>query len=78
MIEQWLKTKTTVAEVETKYGWGNNQYDRWEQLKTQLSDRDELWEYSSPPETWRTLSGREGIALVRNGEVIFAIVTRMS
>ena len=78
MIEQWLQTKTTVAEVEARYGWGNNQHDRWEQLKSCITNDDELWEYCSPPETWHALAGREGIALFRNGDVVFSIVTVMS
>jgi hypothetical protein len=73
MIEQWLKTRITVAEVEAKYGWSSNQLDRWEQLKTQLPDNDELWECASPPETWRALAGREGVALVSDGKAIFAV-----
>ena len=78
MIEQWLQTRTTVAEVEARYGWGSSQHDRWEQLKDGMMDGDELWEYCSPSETWRSLAGRQGIALVRNGDVVFAIVTMMS
>jgi hypothetical protein len=39
---------------------------------------DELWAFSSPPETWQHLCGRAGIALVRNGEVIEAMTTMMN
>ncbi len=39
---------------------------------------DELWFFSTPPETWETKAGRGGIALTRDGEVIYAIITMMN
>jgi hypothetical protein len=39
---------------------------------------DELWEWSSPPPTWRFKMGRGGVALVRNGRVIAHVVTIMN
>ena len=64
--------------MEAVYGWGITQHVRWEQLKARMMDDDELWEYCSPPETWNALAGRQGVALVRSGDVVFAIVTIMS
>jgi hypothetical protein len=39
---------------------------------------DELWTYSSPPETSRALMGRGGIALVRDGRSVAQIMTLMN
>jgi hypothetical protein len=39
---------------------------------------DEVWVFSSSPDTWRHLAGRAGLALIREGTVIDAYVTRMN
>lgn len=39
---------------------------------------DEVWMFSSSPDTWRHLAGRAGLALIREGTVIDAYVTRMN
>ena len=39
---------------------------------------DELWEFDSPAELWEDLAGSAGIALVREGEVVDSIITRLS
>ena len=36
---------------------------------------DELWTFSSPPETWAGLAGRGGVVLVRNGRPLRHFVT---
>jgi hypothetical protein len=85
----WLKRKITVEEAEAKhmvlhdslgkdpvpFGFINND---WNKLKQQMVDGDELWEYSSPADTWENLCGRAGIALVRGGKVVDAIQTVMN
>jgi hypothetical protein len=70
-----LTNKTSVAEVETA---GRIWFPPpiWEAFKGQMIKGDELWEFSSPPETWRMLLGRAGIALVRKGKIIGALVTK--
>ena len=37
------------------------------ELAESMAPGDELWAFSSPPETWRNLMGRAGIVLVRRG-----------
>lgn len=39
---------------------------------------DELWSYSSPPETWEHMMGRSGIALLRDGRTIAQVITLMN
>jgi hypothetical protein len=39
---------------------------------------DEVWQFSSSPDSWEHLAGRAGLALVREGTVIDAYVTMMN
>jgi hypothetical protein len=89
MIGGWLRRRLTIYEAEEKYlvydkrlgskgipfGFSN---EKWVSLKSKMVDGDQLWEFSSPPATWACLGGREGIALVRQGKIIDAIITRMN
>jgi hypothetical protein len=50
----------------------------WENLKSKMQDGDDLWEYISGGDSWVSRSGREGIALVREGKIIDEILTRMN
>lgn len=77
MEEKWLTKKRTIAELDNSFRSGYLSAE-WEALKAKMIDDDELWEFSSPKEDWDSLAGREGIALVRNGQVIASIVTFMS
>lgn len=67
--KDWLKKKISVEQAKTDY---------LEALLAQMIRGDELWEFSSPEESWNALAGRAGIALVRNGKIIDAIITKMS
>jgi hypothetical protein len=55
---------------------------RWKQtcitFLEQLAPDDELWSYSSPPETWADFSGVAGYAIVRGRMPILALSTRRS
>jgi len=51
---------------------------KWEALKASMQPGDELWTFASSPESWRDLAGREGIALVRNGQIVERLVTMMN
>lgn len=87
--KDWLQRKVTRLEAEEKHlvydaRLGSKGvpfgliYDRWEMLVAHMIAGDELWEFRSHKGTWRRRSGREGIALVRNGLVVDAIVTLMN
>jgi hypothetical protein len=84
--KSWLIKQVTVEEAEAAHMVRNDrlgkepvsfgfQNKQWRALLAQMTKDDELWEYSSPPESWRALAGRAGIALVRNGEVVDSILT---
>jgi hypothetical protein len=93
MFLEWLYEKTTVAEAEAKhtdaddprgkqspqllkpFGFLNS---RWEALKAQMVEGDELWLFRSPSETWRNMAGCAGVALVRDGKIVAKIVTSMN
>jgi len=47
-------------------------------LTDKMQPGDELWFFTSCREAWEFLAGREGIALVRNGEIIHEIVTTIN
>ena|SRR2546427_1156861 len=75
-----LLRKITVEEAESLYeiegvpfGYING---KWMTLRGKVMAGDELWIFRTPEESWVHLSGREGVALVRNGEVVAEIVTR--
>ena len=88
-LKNWLKKKLTIEEVEMAntvqdrrlgpvpipFGFQNAQ---WKALLAQMMEGDELWEFSTSPESWRALAGSAGIALVRDGQVIVSILTKMS
>ena len=62
-------------EAAKPFGFKNSE---WEALKSEMKPGDEIWTFSSPPETWEALMGRSGIALVRDGEIVQHIVTLMN
>jgi hypothetical protein len=77
--KEWLSARVSVKDVEKAniengrpFGY---QHRKWERLKGRMEAGDELWEFQSPPASWAHLMGREGYALVRQGEIIEAILT---
>jgi len=82
----WLQNKISIQDAEAKnmadidgcdipFGYV---YNQWKTLLSKMRDGDELHEFCSSDESWDFLAGREGIALVRNGEIITDIVTKMN
>ena len=76
--EEWLKTKTTVAELQESAANPNN----WgfgkefvEEVKASVREGDELWFYESPQ---AFLAGEAGIVVIRDGEIVSKFVTMMS
>ena len=57
------------------FGYTNGQ---WIILCKQKQKKDELYEFRSPDDSRDSFAGREGIALVRDGQIIADIVTLMS
>ena len=93
-IKDWLKTKVNIEDVEKEntceigpdkighpvkemvvFGYVNNQ---WLRLKEQWLPGDELWYFSSSTTSFMSLCGRAGYCIMRNGEVVDFVFTRMS
>jgi hypothetical protein len=79
---EWLTEKVSVADAEAAnmsdgrpFGF---QHLKWEKLKAKMVPGDELWEFHSPPSTWVHLMGREGYAVVRQGQIIESLITSAS
>ena len=69
----WRRTPTPPPAV--PFG---NQHGEWKALVDLMHDGDQLWTFTSPPETWQALAGRSGIALVRDGQIVGHHVTLMN
>jgi hypothetical protein len=91
--KEWLEKPISIAEAETAHpGITDDRVQRfpdaakpfgfrnaeWEALKAEMRPGDELWTFSSSAKSWRSLAGRAGIALVRNGTPIETLVSVMN
>ncbi len=82
----WTQDKISIQEAEAKHmvemdgqhvPFGYMHF-AWTALLNKMQEGDELYEFGSSDESWKNLAGREGIALVRKGEIVADIVTRMN
>ena len=89
----WLDKKISIAEAEAAHPGVNDervqrmpeiakpfgfQNKAWQELKAAMQPGDELWTFASPAKSWEDLAGRAGIAVVRNGIPIKALVTKLN
>ena len=74
VIPSWLTMRATVSEIEAECSLD----DDWIEFKSMVEDRDEIWRFRSPPETWMSLAGRQGFALVRSDKIVACLVTIMN
>ena len=51
---------------------------RWDEFVSAMNCGDELWFFSNSEEEWKSLSGRSGYAIVRDGRIIAVEVTARS
>jgi hypothetical protein len=88
-VRQWLKDRLSVSDAEVQLvemdrDWGSEGVESgWlsyfnEHIKSQMLPGDELWLYDSGDESWENLSGEDGLALVRNGQVVALLMFSMS
>ncbi|MBS3741595.1 MAG: hypothetical protein KGY75_06195 [Candidatus Cloacimonetes bacterium] len=86
--KEWLLEKISVEEAEERNMTYIEEVDKevpfgfmlnfWLMLRSLIKDGDELWTFSNSKREWRLLAGREGLCIVRDGEIIHSMVTRMS
>lgn len=89
MEKEWLQEQTTVEDAEREnliqderlgpnpvpFGFANN---LWVRLKEQIRQGDQIWRFCSPHDSWAHLAVREGFCLVRDGEVVASVLTKMN
>lgn len=86
-MKSWLQKQTTIEEAERDHLVMDERlgpspvpfgflYHRWLSFKEQIRQGDQLWRFCSPAEWWKHLGGREGLCIVRGGEVVGEFVTR--
>jgi len=76
--KEWLRRRISVASVVASFErerpvarW----LGEWQRLVGDMQPTDELWEFSSPQDSWDALAGRAGYVVVRDGGVVNSIVT---
>lgn len=82
-VQDCLKEETTVERLEeenvsmlgTPFG---RDADLWKKLKDQVQHGDKLHNFRTNRASWFTCSGRAGVALVRDGEIIYFFCTVIS
>jgi hypothetical protein len=82
----WLTSRTTAEAFEREHDLGDKAAPRsalpaaddWEGFKSRLQKGDELWEYTSPPESWRYLAGQAGLCVVRQGHIVDTYIVMMN
>jgi hypothetical protein len=57
------------------FGFAN---EDWEEFKLQYQPGDTILRVRSPPKSWQSLAGWEGLILVRDGTIIASIAERVS
>jgi hypothetical protein len=70
--------KENMVEIEGKmvpFGYCNRD---WVILLNLMLPGDEIYRFCSSPESWEDQYGQEGYQLIRNGEIIADIITKMS
>lgn len=84
--QSWLQNQITQKEAEAehmveidgrKVPFGRMNL-AWLSLLDNMQDGDKLYEFQSSDDSWQHLAGRQGIALVRDGEIVADIVTVMN
>ncbi len=69
-----MNEKANVVKIDNRnvlFGYSNSQ---WLYMLGIMTDGDRLFEFRSPVESWKSFAGIEGIALVRNGEIVADLV----
>jgi len=79
-IEFIEKNKLVTVEIDgiektLPFGFINK---RWEELKSLYKEGDCILFFRSSEQSWKSLSGLEAYVLIRNGELIYVLVSQIS
>ena len=78
----WLGDEISIEEATAVYmvwlhgdkvAFGNNN-SQWRIMLQLMRKGDKFYQFRSPDETWDNFAGKEGVALVRNGEIVADLV----
>lgn len=77
-----LVRKAAVAEWETEFmrdgvPFGRIQH-KWAVMLEKMEPGDEIWLWSSGPESWELQMGTEGLALIRDGQHVDSFITSLN
>lgn len=86
---EWLQRQVTPAEAEaahlvTDERLGSDpvpfgfMHSAWLALQAQMKPGDELWEFCSPAHSWALRCGRQGLVLLRHGQVVAQVTTALN
>jgi hypothetical protein len=75
MTRDWFIKQVKRSEVDAELGMQNQ---RWVKFREEIQEDDELWFFCSPVESWRAKCGRSGYTIVRKGEIVRSLVTRLN
>ena len=88
MLKEWLRRQLSIEGAEKEHMVINDYWpegkpfgfvaDEWQEILAQIQPGDELCEYRSDEESWDELMGWEGVVLMRSGEMINSICTKMN
>ena len=78
LIKSWRQEKLTLDNINNHYSkmYGHDESfkirddNSWKSFEEKIKDGDELWFFTSPPQTWEKLMGWEGYAIFRNDKLI--------
>lgn len=87
--KEWLLEKISVKQAEEMYMVKNEELGPepvpfgfmngfWRYFKSIIQEGDELWTFSNSRKEWMQLAGRKGVCIVRDGEIIHSMLTKMS
>ena len=89
-VRGWLRERITLEQAEARYaafdrdwlaccggtaGWLEYLQDK---IVAEMRLGDELWLYDTGPEAWSELRGDQGLAHVRDGQVVGLLMERMN
>lgn len=71
-IAKWLRWKMSPEQLDQRHPYLSKAWGE------EIANGAEIWFYRSPNEFWEGMCGREGIALVKDGEVLDDCLTVMN